>query len=121
MRSTITLLEGRVLRTVAIRGHKRLLGFIISLESDLWSVILQIPLLLVVITTIVTKHAEHAAAIECPSPVLVVLHWCKTRVRLSLLLAMTDLIRYKTCGKDQTTPGVKIRKCSNCNCKGSTL
>ena len=118
MRSTITLLEGRVLRTVAIRGHKRLLGFIISLESDLWSVILQIPLLLVVITTIVTKHAEQAAAIECPSPVLVVLHWCKTRVLLSLL-AMTDLIRYKTCGRDQTTPGVKTRKCSNC--KGSTL
>jgi len=30
---------------------------------------------------------------------------------------MTSLLRCKTCGKDQTTPGVKLRKCSKC--KGS--
>jgi hypothetical protein len=33
------------------------------------------------------------------------------------LSAMTNLLHCKTCGKDQTIPGVKLRKCSKC--KGS--
>jgi len=66
MRSTISLLEGRVLRTVAIRGHKRRLRFMISLESDLWLVILQIPLLLRACEQARgnNKHTEHVVTIE---------------------------------------------------------
>lgn len=48
---------------------------------------------------------------------LVVRHHCVSYPHLpspAPLLTMISLLRCKTCGKDQTAPGVKLRKCSKC-------
>jgi hypothetical protein len=42
---------------------------------------------------------------------------CPSFLVTQFLSGMTNLLHCKTCGKDQTIPGVKLRKCSKC--KGS--